>query len=118
MRRSTYRALADVRTEFQRTLAEPPSMSRRATALWPALAGLERVTDVVTATALEVSRTGASVPPAGVHQLAEALRAVSEAVAAGTGLAEAPELPDDETLKPVTQAVRALLGVLGGGSAD
>ena len=118
MRRSTYRALADVRTEFQRTLAEPPSMSRRATALWPALAGLERVTDVVTATALEVSRTGASVPRAGVDQLAEALRAVSEAAAAGTGLAEPPELPDDETLKPVTQAVRARLGVLGGGSAD
>jgi hypothetical protein len=38
---------------------------------------------------------------------------VSEAAATGSALAEAPELPDDETLKPVTVAVRALLGVLG-----
>ena len=28
---------------------------------------------------------------------------------------QAPELPDDETLRPVTDAVRALLGVLGTG---
>ncbi len=113
MRRATYRALADVRTEFQRTMAEPPSISRRATALWPALVGLEHVTDVVTATALEVSRGATIVPPTGVHQLAEALRAVSEAAAAGTGLKEPPELPDDEALKPVTEAVQGLLGVLG-----
>ncbi len=32
MRRSTYRALADLRAEFQRTMSEPPSISRRATA--------------------------------------------------------------------------------------
>jgi hypothetical protein len=30
-------------------------------------------------------------------------------------LAEPPELPDDETLKPVTEAVRSLLGVMGTG---
>jgi hypothetical protein len=40
---------------------------------------------------------------------ADALLAVSEA-AAGSALAEAPELPDDETLKPVTDMVLALLG--------
>jgi len=34
---------------------------------------------------------------------------------AGDGPRGAPELPDDETLKPVTDAVRALLGVLGTG---
>ena len=33
----------------------------------------------------------------------------------GFGACGAPELPDDETLKPVTDAVRALLGVLGTG---
>jgi uncharacterized membrane protein YccC len=113
MRRATYRALADVGTEFQRTIAEPPSISRRAAALLPALVGLEHVMDVVTATALEVRRSGTSVPPAGVHQLADALRAVSEAAAAGTGLKETPKLPDDETLKPISQAVQSLLGVLG-----
>ena len=114
MRRSTYRALADLRAEFQRTMSEPPSISRRATAWWPAVIALEQVMDAITATALAVSR-GAEVPPSGVRQLCDALRAVSEAAATGSALAEAPELPDDETLRPVTDAVRALLGVLGTG---
>ena len=70
--------------------------------------------DAITATALAVSR-GAQVSPSGVRQLCDALRAVSEAAATGSALAEAPELPDDETLRPVTDAVRALLGVLGTG---
>ena len=112
MRRSTYRALADLRAEFQRTMSEPPSISRRATAWWPAVVGLEQVMDAVTSTALAVSR-GARVPASGVRQLAEALRAASEAASAEKPLETAPELPDDETLKPVTEAVRALLGVLG-----
>jgi hypothetical protein len=114
MRRSTYRALADLRAEFQRTMSEPPAISRRATAWWPAVIALEQVMDAITATALAVSR-GAQVPPSGVRQLGDALRAVSEAAATGSALAEAPELPDDETLRPVTDAVRALLGVLGTG---
>ena len=114
MRRSTYRALADLRAEFQRTMSEPPSISRRATAWWPAVVALEQVMDAGTATALAVSR-GAQVSPSGVRPLSDALRAVSEAAATGSALAETPELPDDETLRPVTDAVRALLGVLGTG---
>jgi len=35
-------------------MAEPPSISRRATAWYPALVGLERVMDATTATALSV----------------------------------------------------------------
>src|SRR5580693_5222818 len=99
---AAYRALADVRTEFQRTMAEPPSISRRATAWYPALIGLERVMDATAATALSVRQSGVSVPPAGVRQLSGALRAVSEAAATGTALEKPPELPDDEVLKPVT----------------
>jgi uncharacterized membrane protein YccC len=114
MRRSTYRALADLRTEFQRTMSEPPSISRRATAWWPAVVGLEQVMDAVTSTALAVSR-GARVPASDVRQVAEALRAASEAASTGKPLETVPELPGDETLKPVTEAVRALLGVLGSG---
>jgi uncharacterized membrane protein YccC len=114
MRRSTYRALADLRAEFQRTMSEPPSISRRAAAWWPAVVGLEQVMDAVTWTVLAVSR-GACVPASGVRQLAAALRAVSEAASTGASLADDLELPDDETLKPVTEAVRALLGVLGSG---
>jgi uncharacterized membrane protein YccC len=114
MRRSTYRALADLRTEFQRTMSEPASISRRATAWWPAVVGLEQVMDAVTATALAVRR-GAGVPASGVRQLCAALRGIAEAAASGTALTAPPELPEDETLKPVTEAVRALLGVLGTG---
>ena len=114
MRRSTYRTLADLRAEFQRTMSEPPSISRRASAWWPAVVGLEQVMDAITATALAVSR-GAAVPPSGVRQLCGALRAVSEAASTGTALTAKPELPDDETLKPVTETVRALLGVLDTG---
>ena len=114
MRRSTYRTLADLRAEFQRTMSEPPSISRRASAWWPAVVGLEQVMDAITATALAVSR-GAVVPPSGVRQLCGALRAVSEAASTGTALTAKPELPDDETLKPVTETVRALLGVLDTG---
>jgi len=117
MRRSTYRALADLRAEFQRTMSEPPSISRRATAWWPAVIALEQVMDAITATALAVSR-GARVSPAGVQQLCDALRAVGEAAATGSALAEAPQLPDDETLGPVTDAVRALLGCSAPGSGS
>ena len=115
MRRATYRALADLRAEFQRTLSEPPSISRRAMAWWPAVVGLEQVMDVATATALAIRQGAPALPPDGVRMLCAALRAVSEAAASGTALTAPPELPDDQTLKPVTEAVRALLGVFGTG---
>ncbi len=113
MRRSTYRALADLRTEFQRTMSEPPSISRLATAWWPAVVALEQVMDAITSTAVAVSR-GAVPAGDGIRLLSEALREISEA-AAGKAHQAPPELPDDETLKPVTEAVRALLGVSGAG---
>ncbi len=114
MRRATYRALADLRAEFQRTMSEPPSISRRATAWWPAVVALEQAVDAITATAVAVSR-GAVVSSSGVDRLSAALRAVSEAASTGMPLTDLPELPDDETLKPVTAAVRALLEVLSSG---
>ncbi len=113
MRRATWRALADLSTEFQRTLSEPPSISRIATAWFPALVALERVMEAITSTAVAVSR-GATVRPDGVRQLAAALRAVAESAVSGVPAAAA-ELPDDEVLKPVTQTVQALLGVIGSG---
>jgi len=112
--RSTYRSLGDLRTEFQRTMSEPPSISRSATAWYPALVGLESVLDAITSVSLAVGR-GATVPPAGVAQLCGALDAISEAAPAGKPVPAGLELPDDETLKPITEAVRALLGVLASG---
>ena len=112
--RSTYRALGDLRAEFQRTMSEPPSISRGATAWWPAVVGLEQVLDAVTAVSLAVGR-GARVPEAGVGMLCGALNAVARAASDGTPVPASIELPDDETLAPVTEAVRALLGVLASG---
>jgi len=56
LRRQTYRALSDLRTEFQRTMAEPPSVSRRAARLRPAVIALEHVTGTVTAAAVRGDR--------------------------------------------------------------
>jgi uncharacterized membrane protein YccC len=149
LRRPTYRALADLRAEFQRTMSEPPAISRRAAAWWPAVIGLEQVMDAITAAGLAVSRNpGNAVPPDSVRRLGDALRAVSESALAGTGLAgtglagtgqagtgqagtgqagtatgtgqagtvlagtEVPGLPDDEILRPVSEAIRSLLGVV------
>ena len=112
--RSTYRALGDLRAEFQRTMSEPPSISRSATAWWPAVVGLEQVLDAVTAVSLAAGR-GARVPQSGVEQLCRALDAVAQAGSDGTPVPASLELPDDETLQPVTAAVRALLGVLDSG---
>ncbi len=106
MRRRTYRALADLRAEFQRTMSEPPSISRRATVWWPALVALEQVMDAATALGLEIS-TGAPAPPPGeVHALSDALRAAAAAEPAS------PPAVSDAALAPVTEAVKALLGVL------
>jgi hypothetical protein len=113
--RSTYGALGDLRAEFQRTMSEPPSISRSATAWWPAVVGLEQVLDAVTAVSLAVSRGATPPSPAGVQLLCTALDAVSEAGSAGIPPPAGLELPDDETLQPVTEAVRALLGVLASG---
>ena len=113
--RSTYGALGDLRAEFQRTMSEPPSISRSATAWWPAVVGLEQVLDAVTAVSLAVSRGATPPSPAGVQMLCAALDAISEAGSAGIPPPAGLELPDDETLQPVTEAVRALLGVLASG---
>jgi len=113
LRRQTHRALSDLRTEFQRTMAEPPSVSRRAAIWWPALAGLENVMDKVTATAVGTDLGAGRPSPGGVGQLVAALAEVSRAVRAGQRPAVLP-LPDEELLRPVADAVREVQRGLGG----
>lgn len=55
-RRQTHRALSGLRTEFQRTMAEPPAVSRQAARWRPALIALESVMDKVTASAVRMDR--------------------------------------------------------------
>ncbi len=122
LRRGTYRALSDLRAEFQRTMAAPPAVSRRAAGWWPALVALESVMDKVTASAVRMDR-GAGPPAAGeVAQLTAALAAISRALAVGT---RPPALPVPVTgspeIRPAAAAVRevqrALAAASGGPAA-
>jgi uncharacterized membrane protein YccC len=120
LRRRAYRALSNVRTEFQRTMSEPTSVSRRAAAWWPAVVALEEVMDAVTATVVAIGRD-APVPDApSVHALTGTLRAVADSIEAGTPPRAPGQLPADPALEPVTAAVRSVLSVLvrSGGDAS
>jgi uncharacterized membrane protein YccC len=119
LRRRASRALSDLRAEFQRTMSEPAAVSRRAAAWWPATVALEELLERVTSATVAIGR-GAGVPaPAAVHQLTGALRAVADAIEAGTQPRATGALPEDERLKAVTAAVRSVLSVLvrSGGEA-
>ena len=120
LRRRTYRALSNLRTEFQRTMSEPAAVSRQAAAWWPAEVGLEEVVDAVTATVVAIGR-GAPVPePAAVHTLTGALRAVADAIEADVPPQGVGPLPADPALEAVTAGVRSVLSILAGrgGSGD
>jgi uncharacterized membrane protein YccC len=112
LRRQARRGLSDLRAEFERTMSEPQAISRRATAWWPAVVGLDEVMDAVTATAVAVAHGAPAPSPGATAQLAAALDSVATAVVAGVAPSGLPELPSDEPLQPVTEAVRAVLGVM------
>jgi uncharacterized membrane protein YccC len=113
LRRQSYRALSDLRADYQRTMSEPLSVSRRASVLWPAVVGLEELMDAVTATAVAISRGAPAPAPEAVYQLTGELRATAEAMNAGLVLPRTTRpLPADACLEPVTAAVRSILGVL------
>ena len=118
LRRGAYRSLSNLRAEFQRTMSEPPSVSRRATAWWPAVVALEEVMDAVTATVVAIGQ-GAPVPsPASVHALTGTMRAVADSIEAETPPRLAGPLPTDPELEAVTSSVRSVLSVLIKGGDD
>jgi uncharacterized membrane protein YccC len=112
LRRQTYRELSDLQAEFQRAMSEPRALSRQATAWWPALVGLEQVMDAVTATALADEHGAPAPAPAAVRQLAGVLDRAASSVRNGTPPPAEADLPDDEALAPVTDAVRSVQAVL------
>ena len=112
LQRNAYRSLSDMRTEFQRTMSEPPPVSRQATAWWPALAELEEVADAVTASTVAMCRGAPAPRPEAVTELMAAIDTVAEAIKTGVRPSEPATLPSDETLAPVTDAVRSVLGVI------
>jgi hypothetical protein len=107
-----------MRTEFQRTMSEPTAVSRRASAWWPALVGLEDVMDAVTATAVALGRGATPPSAASVHQLSGALRAVADAIESDTLPRPAGPMPADPQLEAVTDAVRSVLSTLTPGGGD
>jgi Fusaric acid resistance protein-like len=112
LRRRVGRSLSDLRVEFQRSLSEPRAVSRRATAWWPAVAGLEEVMDAVTTTAVAISRGAPAPSPDSVHQLTAMLRGVADAMSVGVAPPSARDYPADPELQPVEDAVRSVLAVL------
>ena len=118
LRRNAGRALSNVRADFQRTLAEPPRVSRRASAWYPAVVGLEEVMDAVIATAVAIGRGAEPPSPAAVHSLSGALRSVADAIETETPLQAAIALPSDRQLESVTAAVRSVVSMVTRGGGD
>ena len=118
LRRNAGRALSNVRADFQRTLAEPPRVSRRASAWYPAVVGLEEVMDAVIATAVAIGRGAEPPSPAAVHSLCGALRSVADAIETETPLRTAVPLPSDPQLESVTAAVRSVVSMVTRGGGD
>jgi len=114
LRRQGYRALGDLHGEYQRAMSEPAAVSRRASAWWPAIVALDEAADAATATGVATRRGAPAPSPDAVHQLTAALYAVADAIDADVP-PRVDKLPDDEALKPVTDAVRPVLSVLGSG---
>jgi hypothetical protein len=70
------------------------------------------VVDAVTGEAVAIEH-GAPAPSASaVRQLESVLDAIAESVLAGVAPSGTTELPSDEALRPVTEAVQAVLGVM------
>jgi len=112
LRRGTYRSLSNLRAEFQRTMAEPTAVSRRAMAWWPAVVALEEVMDAVTSTVVAIGRD-ATVPSASsVHALTGTLRAVADSIETSMPPRVTGPLPTDPELEAVTASVRSVLSVL------
>jgi uncharacterized membrane protein YccC len=113
LRRSAYRKLSDLRTVFQQALAEPPPISRRASAWYPSIVALERMTDTVTRAAIRIDH-GATPPApeavtalaAGIYDLVGSLRERRPP--------NLPELGGDPALVDIATELRAAGRIITG----
>ncbi len=113
LRRRAYRALADLRGEFQRTMSEPPAVSRRATVWWPAVAALEEVMDAVTAAAVAADHGIPPPPPRQIRELIAVLQGIADAQRSRVTPPRPANLPTDDNPGPVADAVRRVQAALG-----
>lgn len=112
MRRRAYRALADLRGEFQRTLSEPPAVSQRATLWWPAVAALEEVMDAVTAAAVAADHGATPPTPERLRALIAVLHGIADAVRGGVPPPQPAHLNTEENPGPIADAVRRVQAAL------
>lgn len=110
-RRQAYRRLSDLRTVFQQALAEPPPVSTQASAWWPAIVALERLTDAVTAVVIRsrLGRGGAS--KHGSDQVIAFMEQLDAAVREQRSPAELP-LPEEKALAGVAGELRTAKAIL------
>ncbi|HEY3752269.1 MAG TPA: FUSC family protein [Pseudonocardiaceae bacterium] len=113
LRRRTYRQLSDLRTELQRVLVEPSAAGRLASAWYPAIIGLERVTGSVTKVAVEIAQGDPAPPTDDVDLVVASLRDIADAVRAQRRPADPPKLDADQlagTVAHIGAVVSALRG--------
>lgn len=113
LRRRTYRDLSDLRVQAQRLISEPSPAGRRAAAWWPAIIGLDRVTDAVTRVAVELSDGAPPLGQADVDQVVGAIEEVAAAIRAEREPRDRP-LPASAQLAAVTTDLTALYDALRG----
>lgn len=116
-RRHAYRRLSDLRTVFQQALAEPPPVSTQASAWWPAIVALERLTDAVTAVVIRsaLGRGGASAH--GSDQVIAFMEEFDAAVREQRRPVKLP-LPKEKALAGVAGELRTAQAILTGPRGD
>lgn len=135
-RRAAYRRLSDVRTLLQQALAEPPMVSRRAAAWWPAIIALERVADATTSFVVRhnplASERGAgdrggqpagpgatqvlTTVPTDARAVTEFASAAADALRQNQNLraTDLPDLPETGPLAEIASELRTAVAVLAG----
>lgn len=112
-RRRAYRSLSDTRTALQQSLAEPPPISTRASAWWPAIVALERVTDAIAAVATSVALGGTAPADEAVRPVVAAMVELSAALREGRSPAEL-SWPNMDQLAGIVDELQAAQAVFTG----
>lgn len=112
-RRGAYRSLADLRSAFQQVAVEPSAAGRQVTAWWPAIVGLEQVTDAVTELIVS-ARHGGQLPHQGdISTILDALDELADAVRTGRTPGRIG-LPEDGLLAPLADRLNTVLDTIRG----
>ncbi|NRQ33243.1 hypothetical protein HII36_15515 [Nonomuraea sp. NN258] len=111
-RKSAYDAVADLRTVFQRAIAEPPAVSRAVTTWWPAIVAARRVIDETAAAAARAGHGGHVPARDDVEAVVRALETIADRSKAGREPGELGRLPDEPPLDRVAEAVASLRDAL------